>query len=32
MLPSSEEGSGNIIRGLIALTIGFTCVALAIKL
>jgi hypothetical protein len=32
MLPSAEEGSGNIGRGLIALIIGFSCLALAIKL
>jgi hypothetical protein len=32
MLPQSEEGSGNIVRGLIALMIGFVCIALAIKL
>jgi hypothetical protein len=32
MLPSSEEGSGNIIHGLIALVIGFSCIFFAIKL
>jgi hypothetical protein len=31
MLPSFEEGTGNIVHGLIALVIGFSCIALAIK-
>lgn len=31
MLPQSEEGSGNIVRGLLALVIGFSCMALALK-
>jgi hypothetical protein len=30
MLPSSEEGSGNIIRGLIAFGIGFCCIVGAV--
>jgi hypothetical protein len=32
LMPSSEEGSGNIVHGLIGLLVGFGCLGLVHKL
>jgi hypothetical protein len=32
LMPSSEEGSGNIVHGLIGLLVGFGCLGLVYKL
>ena len=32
LMPSSEEGSGNIVHGLIGLAVGFSCLGLLYKL